>query len=163
GLLGVDYGSYGYARYKLRAGHAMDNSGFGINTSFTDDGGYRDDESVKQQKINVRHRHANNNLSLISGLTYTDLDQQTAGYISGFQSYKDEDIAQQNFDPDAFRKARSLRAWSKVSWQLGENTLVVTPYLRDQSMDFFKHFLPGTPLEKNSQTGFGLQSLYQHY
>ncbi|WP_417669230.1 TonB-dependent receptor [Pseudoalteromonas tetraodonis] len=163
GLLGVDYGSYGYARYKLRAGHTMDNSGFGINASFTDDSGYRDDESVKQQKINVRHRYNNNNLSLVSGLTYTNLDQQTAGYISGFQSYKDEDIAQQNFDPDAFRKARSLRAWSKASWQLGENTLVVTPYIRDQSMDFFKHFLPGTPLEKNSQTGFGLQSLYQHY
>ncbi|MFP3449185.1 hypothetical protein, partial [Pseudomonas sp. SIMBA_067] len=88
----------------------MDNSGLGINASFTDDSGYRDDESVKQQKINVRHRYNNNNLSLVSGLTYTNLDQQTAGYISGFQSYKDEDIAQQNFDPDAFRKARSLRA-----------------------------------------------------
>ena len=100
---------------------------------------------------------------LTSGITYTHLDQQTAGFITGFESYKNEDIAQQNFDPDAFRKATSLRAWSNATWQLANNdVLSTTVYMRDQSMDFFKHFLPGTPLEKNSQTGIGVQSLYKH-
>ena len=163
GLVGLDYGSYGYARYKLRAGQDYGNSGIGINASVTDDTGYRDDESVKQQKINIRHRFERSNLLLTSGLTYTNLDQHTAGFITGFESYKNEDIAQQNFDPDAFRKARSFRAWSNAQWQLKNgNVLSITPYVRDQSMDFFKHFLPGTPLETNSQTGIGVQSLYQH-
>ena len=163
GLVGLDYGSYGYARYKLRAGQDYGNSGIGINASVTDDTGYRDDESVKQQKINIRHRFEHSNLLLTSGLTYTNLDQHTAGFITGFESYKNEDIAQQNFDPDAFRKARSFRAWSNAQWQLKNgNVLSITPYVRDQSMDFFKHFLPGTPLETNSQTGIGVQSLYQH-
>ncbi|TMO77524.1 TonB-dependent receptor [Pseudoalteromonas sp. S3785] len=163
GLFGLDYGSYGYARYKLRAGKDYGNSGIGINASVTDDTGYRDDESVKQQKVNIRHRFENDNLLLTSGLTYTNLDQQTAGFITGFESYKNEDIAQQNFDPDAFRKARSFRAWSNAQWQFKNgNVLSITPYVRDQSMDFFKHFLPGTPLETNSQTGIGVQSLYQH-
>lgn len=163
GLLGVDYGSYGYARVKLRAGQDYGNSGIGINASITDDTGYRDDESVKQQKVNIRHRLERDNLLLTSGITYTHLDQQTAGFITGFESYKNEDIAQQNFDPDAFRKATSFRAWSNATWQLANNdVLSTTVYMRDQSMDFFKHFLPGTPLEKNSQTGIGVQSLYKH-
>ena len=163
GLFGVDYGSYGYARVKLRAGQDYGNSGIGINASITDDTGYRDDESVKQQKVNIRHRLERDNLLLTSGITYTHLDQQTAGFITGFESYKNEDIAQQNFDPDAFRKATSLRAWSNATWQLANNdVLSTTVYMRDQSMDFFKHFLPGTPLEKNSQTGIGVQSLYKH-
>ena len=163
GLLGVDYGSYGYARVKLRAGQDYGNSGIGINASITDDTGYRDDESVKQQKVNIRHRLERDNLLLTSGITYTHLDQQTAGFITGFESYKSEDIAQQNFDPDAFRKATSFRAWSNATWQLANNdVLSTTVYMRDQSMDFFKHFLPGTPLEKNSQTGIGVQSLYKH-
>ena len=163
GLVGLDYGSYGYTRYKLRAGQDYGNSGIGINASVTDDSGYRDDESVEQQKVNIRHRYSNNNLLLTSGLTYTNLDQQTAGFITGFESYKNEDLAQKNFDPDAFRKARAFRAWSNATWQLNNNdVLSTTLYFRDQSMDFFKHFLPGTPLEKNSQTGFGVQSLYQH-
>lgn len=51
GLIGLDYGSFGYNRYKLRAGHDMGSSGLGINASITDDSGYRDDESVKQQKV----------------------------------------------------------------------------------------------------------------
>ncbi|WP_024603196.1 TonB-dependent receptor, partial [Pseudoalteromonas sp. TB25] len=133
------------------------------NASVTDDSGYRDDESVEQQKVNIRHRYSNNNLLLTSGLTYTNLDQQTAGFITGFESYKNEDLAQKNFDPDAFRKARAFRAWSNATWQLNnDDVLSTTLYFRDQSMDFFKHFLPGTPLETNSQTGFGIQSLYQH-
>ncbi|KTD97916.1 TonB-dependent receptor [Pseudoalteromonas sp. H71] len=163
GLLGLDYGSYGYARVKLRAGKNYGNSGIGINASITDDTGYRDDESVKQQKVNIRHRLERDNVLLTSGITYTHLDQQTAGFITGFESYKNEDIAQQNFDPEAFRKATSLRAWSNATWQLANNdVLSTTVYMRDQNMDFFKHFLPGTPLEKNSQTGIGIQSLYQH-
>lgn len=162
GLIGLDYGSFGYNRYKLRAGHDMGSSGLGINASITDDSGYRDDESVKQQKVNLRHRYNNSDLALTSGLTYTHLDQQTAGFITGLKSYKDESIAQQNFDPDAFRKARSLRVWSNATWQINDDTLSTTVYFRNQSMDFFKHFLPGTPLEYNSQTGVGLQSLYQH-
>ncbi len=162
GLVAVDYGSFGYNRYKLRAGHDMGNSGLGINASITDDSGYRDDESVLQHKVNLRHRYHRGELTFTSGLTYTHLEQQTAGFITGFESYKDANIAQQNFDPDAFRNARSLRVWSNAEWQLNDGTLATTVYFRNQSMDFFKHFLPGTPLENNSQTGLGLQSLYQH-
>jgi outer membrane receptor protein involved in Fe transport len=160
---GFDYGSFGYTRYKLGSGHDFGQQGFGINASITRDTGYRDDEGVDQEKVSLRHRFDGANLIVNSGLTYTHLDQQTAGYIEGFESYKDEDTAQSNPNPDAFRKARSLRIWSKINWSRDENnTFTFTPYIRDQSMTFFKHFLPGTPLEENAQQGVGLQSSWQH-
>ncbi|MCF7519828.1 TonB-dependent receptor [Pseudoalteromonas sp. L21] len=160
---GFDYGSFGYTRYKLGSGHDFGQQGVGINASITRDTGYRDDEGVDQEKISLRHRFDGANLTVNSGLTYTHLDQHTAGYIEGFESYKDEDIAQSNPNPDAFRKARSLRIWSKINWSRDENnTFTFTPYIRDQSMTFFKHFLPGTPLEENAQQGVGLQSSWQH-
>ena len=160
---GFDYGSFGYTRYKLGSGYDFGQQGFGINASITRDTGYRDDEGVDQEKVSLRHRFDGANLTVNSGLTYTHLAQQTAGYIEGFESYKDEDIAQSNPNPDAFRKARSLRIWSKINWSRDENnTFTFTPYIRDQSMTFFKHFLPGTPLEENAQQGVGLQSSWQH-
>ena len=163
GLLGVDYGSYGYSRYKLRHGEDFGTSGIGINASITRDSGYRANESVHQEKVNLRHRYEFSDVTLTSGLTYTNLDQDTAGYIEGFESYKNETLAQQNGDPEAFRKNRALRIWSKAQWSMDNgDSLVVTPYYRDQNMDFLMHFLPGQPLEKNAQQGVGVQSLYQH-
>lgn len=161
-LLGVDLGSYGYSRLKLRSGTDLGNQGIGINASVTRDTGYRDDESVDQEKLNLRHRYESDDFLVNTGLSYTHLDQKTAGFIEGFESYKDDEIAQQNFDPDAFRKARSFRLWSKVQWQTAQDVVTITPYVRSQSMTFFKHFLPGTPLEENSQNGVGVQSLWQH-
>ncbi|NVK58157.1 MAG: TonB-dependent receptor [Alteromonadaceae bacterium] len=164
GMTGIDVGSYGYTRYKLRAGQSYGNGGVGINTSITRDSGYRDQESVDQEKLNLRHQHSWDNLSVTSGLTYTNLDQQTAGYITGSDAYKDPDLARSNENPEAFRKASALRIWSRVQWQLDNgDTLSVTPYIRDQDMQFLMHFLPGTPLEENSQQGAGLQSLWAHH
>ena len=81
---GFDYGSFGYTRYKLGSGHDFGQQGFGINASITRDTGYRDDEGVDQEKISLRHRFDGANLTVNSGLTYTHLDQHTAGYIEGF-------------------------------------------------------------------------------
>ncbi|WP_193332679.1 TonB-dependent receptor [Pseudoalteromonas ulvae] len=162
GFASLDLGSFGYKRAKFQQGHDMGDSGIGISASVTRDSGYRDDESVAQEKVSLRYRLETDNVSVVSGLTFSDLDQHTAGFIEGFESYKDPIIAQSNAYTDAFRKATALRAWSQFTWQNERSTLVITPYLRDQDMRFFKHFLPGTPLEENGQTGGGVQSLW-HY
>ena len=87
------------------------------------------------------------------------LDQETASFVEGFEAYKDETLSQQNDDPDAFREARALRVYSRWNTELDNGSqLTLTPYLRDQSMKFRMHFLPGTPFEFNEQTGAGLQS-----
>lgn len=163
-MLGWDYGSFGYNRLKVRQGKDYGDTGIGINASVTHDTGYRDDEGVEQQKVNLRHRIETGNLRVMSGLTYTHLDQDTAGYITGYQAYKDDAAVHNNEDPGAFRKATALRLWSRLEWQLeGNNALSVTPYVRDQDMEFKMHFLPGTPMEENDQRGVGVLSQYRYY
>lgn len=162
GLFGLDYGSFGYNRVKFKQGADFGLSGIGINASVTRDSGYRVDESVDQEKVNIRHRYDGDVFKLTTGFTYTHLDQQTAGYINGFESYKDKVLAQGNENPEAFRKAKSLRLWSNAVWQpTDHDTLSITPYLRSQSMNFLMHFLPGTPMEENDQDSVGVQTLWQ--
>ena len=163
GSLSFDYGSYGFHRVKLQEGKDFGNSGVGIAASLTRDTGYRDDEGVDQEKVSLRHRIEGDNTIITSGLTYTHLDQETAGYIEGFESYKDTGIARGNPNPEAFRKARSLRLWSKFDTTFEEgHRLSVTPYIRNQDMRFRMHFLPGKPLEENAQKGVGVLSQFNY-
>lgn len=159
GLVAIDVGSYGFSRLKFRKGKDLGNSGIGINASVTRDTGYRDNEGVDQEKVNLRHRFAWAKSSITTGFTYTHLNQDTAGYIEGFESYKNKALAQSNPNPEAFRKASSMRLWSKYKTQSdGNYAFSITPYLRKQSMDFRMHFLPGKPLEENAQQGVGVLS-----
>lgn len=163
GILGFDYGSYGFHRVKLQEGKDFGGSGVGIAASLTRDTGYRDDEGVDQEKVSLRHRLEWDNTVITSGMTYTHLDQETAGYIEGFESYKDTQIARSNPNPEAFRNARSLRLWSKFDTTFeGGHGLSVTPYIRNQDMRFRMHFLPGKPLEENAQKGVGVLSQFNY-
>ena len=163
GILGFDYGSYGFHRVKLQEGKDFGGSGVGIAASLTRDTGYRDDEGVDQEKVSLRHRLEWDNTVITSGMTYTHLDQETAGYIEGFESYKDTQIARSNPNPEAFRNARSLRLWSKFDTTYeGGHALSVTPYIRNQDMRFRMHFLPGKPLEENAQKGVGVLSQFNY-
>lgn len=163
GILGFDYGSYGFHRVKLQEGKDFGSSGVGIAASLTRDTGYRDDEGVDQEKVSLRHRLEWDNTVITSGMTYTHLDQETAGYIEGFESYKDTQIARSNPNPEAFRNARSFRLWSKFDTTYeGGHALSVTPYIRNQDMRFRMHFLPGKPLEENAQKGVGVLSQFNY-
>ncbi len=163
GWAGIDIGSYGYKRIKARYGLGDNVSGAGLNASITRDNGFRDAESVYQEKINGRHRYEFENATLTTGGTYTHLDQQTAGYLTGEDSYRSDDLININENPEAYRWARALRVWSKLDWQPDQyQRFTVTPYFRNQDMEFVMHFLPGKPLEINSQTGVGIQSAWQY-
>ncbi|WP_159119809.1 TonB-dependent receptor [Alteromonas sp. KUL150] len=163
GILGFDYGSYGFHRVKLQEGKDFGGSGVGIAASLTRDTGYRDDEGVDQEKVSLRHRLEWDNTIITSGMTYTHLDLETAGYIEGFESYKDTQIARSNPNPEAFRNARSFRLWSKFDTTFeGGHALSVTPYIRNQDMRFRMHFLPGKPLEENAQKGVGVLSQFNY-
>jgi len=143
----------------LRGKAAVSYNGGRVYASITEDGGYRDDSGYQQQKFSWRHAASVGNWQLQAGATYTDLDQETAGFIVGLDSFRDRDLARQNLDPEAFRKTRSLRTWLKASTELASGAQVhSTVYFRDTDMDFRLHFLPGDPLEQNAQTGIGWQS-----
>ena len=163
----VDLGSYGYKRAGFNLGNQQQQHGFGVNFSITDDSGYRDDESVEQNKMHIRYEYQASDFNLEAGLSVSDLEQETAGFIIGLNSYLDENIAQSNANPEAYRNASATRLWVKLSgdMQLKLSTepvkWQVTPYVRDQDMDFLMHFLPGQPIEDNAQQSMGVQSSMQ--
>ncbi len=164
GNIQIDNGPHAYQRIKSTISNGFDNGEskqkIRLNINASTDGGYKDDSGFDQQKIDVIHEYQNSNLHISSILNVTNLNQETAGYVNGFEAYKDDNLKKDNANPEAFRDANSLRLHSKITWQKNQSTIIVTPYYRETEMDFLMHFLPGTPLEENGQKSFGLQSLY---
>lgn len=164
-FIGLELGSYGFKRLTTSAGNNADDHGLGINLAITDDTGYRDEEGFEQAKVHVRYRTRLDNVDVSAGLSLSTLDQETATFITGLDSYRDAEIAQSNVNPEAYRKADSARLWIRFSGAQqsvdGSYEWQVTPYVRHQDMDFLMHFLPGQPNELNDQTSFGVLSSAQ--
>lgn len=153
--IGLDVGSLDY--YQTHIAHSSEQ--LALSTSVTDDQGFRDDYRVEQQKLSGKYRWASEVLSVTSGMTMVNLNQETAGFIEGTNAYKDTRIARSNQNPEAYRDAYAVRAWTRIENE--DSGWVVTPFARKSQMDFLQHFLPGTPLEENGQTSLGVQSSWR--
>ncbi|MGB2466192.1 MAG: TonB-dependent receptor, partial [Porticoccaceae bacterium] len=154
--LGLELGANDYGRVKFKSGTET----LGVAANFTRDGGYRDESGFDQQKVSLRHRYKSADLQVDSGLTVTNLNQETAGFIQGLDAYKDDSLVKKNLNPEAYRDVRSARVWSRLSKSEQDYQLIVTPYIRYSQMDFLQHFLPGDPLEENGQKSLGVQLGY---
>jgi len=119
------------------------------------DGGFREDSAHRQGKLHLKHqgRLAGGDLTL--AFTATTLDQDTAGFIFGFEAYRDEALSKTNPIPDAFRDAASQRLYAIWTRAVGDLALDIRPFLRHSDMSFLHHFAPGTPLERNGQVSAG--------
>ena len=147
----VEVGPHDY--HQVRAGGAA--GGLRLDLHSTNSGGYRDDTGYGQQKANVSHLFEVGAWRVSNFVSATLLNQETGGFVRGYRAYDDDDLRDTNPNPEAYRDAWSLRAISEWARQLGERELVLTPYLRRSSMAFLQHFLPGQPLETNTQTSGG--------
>ncbi len=87
----------------------------------------------------------------------TVLNQETAGFIQGFDAYRDDAIARSNPNPEAFRDASSARIaahYDRESCFGRDCRLQFDGIYRRSRMDFLQHFLIGKPLEHNAQTSY---------
>lgn len=156
--LSVEAGPYDYYRGKYAYGSSGQTHGISLRANATTDGGYKDDSGYDQQKLTLRHDYSGTDWDISSVLNYSNLNQETAGFIRGYKAYEDQDLKQLNPNPEAYRDAWSLLAHSRASRAIGDtHQLVVTPYLRDNEMEFLMHFLPWQPVEENGHTSVGLQ------
>lgn len=160
GDVSLEAGPHSYGRVKTSVSSSSGNQGIRVNFNAATDGGYKDDSGFEQQKFDLIHEYNGEKYTISSIFDYTNLDQETAGYVQGFEAYKDDSLKKVNPNPEAFRDARSYRLHSKIQWETDAGNWTVTPYYRNTEMDFLMHFLPGTPLEENGQSSFGLQSMY---
>lgn len=131
-----------------------------VSALLTEDGGWRDDSGVSQQKLNARYHSELAGGELHWLLSGSWLDQDTAGYVLGRDAYRSR--PRDNDNPEAYRKAEAQRLaarWEALS--AAGNPVSITAYYRHQDMEFLQHFLPGQPLEENGQQSLGLMSRWQ--
>ena len=146
-------GPNNYKNYKLRVGNQEN---WSVDGFFANNDGFRDKSGYDQQKIKIQSNFSISTWNASLKATLTNLNQETAGYVNGFNSYKDEDYSKQNFNPDAYRDANSQRLSLRLTKENGSNIDSITPYIRSNDMKFFQHFLPGTPLEENKHKSIGI-------
>ena len=163
--LSLQLGSHDYSRIKAGWRGVQGAQSLQIAANGVSDGGFKDESGFDQQKISVKHGWSNTNIETQTHLTAVNLNQETAGYIKGFESYKDDAVWKTNPNPEAYRDASAVRLSSQISgqgtWGQQSGNWTITPYVRRSSMTFLQHYLPGQAEEQNGQSSAGLQTSYQ--
>jgi iron complex outermembrane receptor protein len=160
---GIEAGPHDYRRGKYRYDNQFGSQGLMVAANYTDDGGYKRSSGFDQTKLSLRHTYDGDQFSTDTIFTGADLDQDTAGFIQGYKVYEDSKLKKTNPNPDAYRNADSLRLQSTVTIPLNDNNhLALTPYLRDNDMEFLQHFLPWQSVEKNGQDSVGISAKLYH-
>ena len=157
--LDLAWGSHAQTIGKLAAHFPGENHNGVLALTLKHDGGYRETSGYDQQKATLRSDWGTGPNSFTFVASFSNLNQETAGYVQGFEAYKDEALAKSNPNPEAFRDAKSIRTYLRWNRQLSDDmTLTITPYARKTDMDFMMHFLPAKSLEQNGHKSFGVQS-----
>jgi iron complex outermembrane receptor protein len=160
---GLDGGSDSFGRLSFATALETEDSSRGIGAygMATSAPGWRDSSGVDEAKLNLLGDLAVGGGQLRLRAAGTVLNQETAGFIQGYNSYLDEDIARSNPNPEAFRDASSARvsATFERANVFGESSnFELAGIYRRSRMDFLQHFLIGKPFEHNAQTSFMLSS-----
>lgn len=139
----------------------QDDSAFALFSNITQNNGYQSQSGYDQQKMTAIYQQNGAVWNNKTVLDMANLNQETAGFVQGFEVYKDNEIRRSNPNPEAFRDAKSLRAYSSFSRDLEAGSLSITPFLRWNEMAFLQHYLPWKALEENKATSIGLQAQYR--
>ncbi|MFM1895879.1 MAG: hypothetical protein RLZZ385_953 [Pseudomonadota bacterium] len=155
----LETGPRGFLRGNVAAGTDSGNFKQLLLLNGVSEEGWRADSGYDQQKASWLYQYTTaNGLQLDGGLTVTNLNQETAGYVVGKDSYKDPVLRKGNPNPEAYRDNQSMRLWTRMTAQLANDWEVIfTPYYRQTDLDFIQHFLPGTPVELNEHESLGFQ------
>jgi len=126
------------------------------------DDGFREKSGYSQSKLHLKRSWSSFNSNFSLALSATDLEQDTAGFIYGENSYKDPLLRISNPDPDAFRDANSVRLYGIWTRETEELSLDIRPYIRRSGMTFLHHATPGKPREENGQSSAGVIVTTRH-
>ncbi|MDC1119542.1 TonB-dependent receptor [Gammaproteobacteria bacterium] len=155
----LEQGPRGSQRVKAQLGQDQGNFKQLLLVNGTSEEGYRDESGFAQQKLTYLYNYTTSNgWALDGGITHVNLNQETAGFVTDFESYKGASRTG-NPNPEAYRDSKNTRAWTTFTKTLGDWDVVLTPYVRDIDMNFIQHFLPGQPVEETTHQSIGLQSV----
>ena len=154
----LQFGGEDFARLSGVYSQQTNSKAFLVQSNISQENGYQDNSGYDQQKLSAVYQTRGLVWDSKTLLEVSNLNQETAGYISGFNSYKDEAQRKINPNPEAYRDVKALRAYSAFSRNTSYGKLALTPYIRSNSMAFLQHYLPWQALEENSHNSLGLQS-----
>jgi iron complex outermembrane receptor protein len=158
---GAEGGSDSFKRVRLGFGHELGDWGVGAYGVGTEAPGWRDSSGVDEAKLNLLADGAVGGGQLRLRAAGTVLNQETAGFIQGYESYRDEAIARSNPNPEAYRDASSARVsahFQRDNCFARDCRFEVAGIYRRSRMDFIQHFLVGKPFEHNAQTSYMVSS-----
>ncbi len=149
-----DYGAVRMSVSAMADEQLLRFDGMGVSTN-----GYRDATGHDEQKITLTQIGPVAGFDVHSTFEWTNLNQETGGYVVGYKAYRDNQLRKSNPNPESYRDAWSLRFVSEWRRELDDGAeLSITPYFRRSQMQFLQHFLPGEPLEQNGQNSAGVQT-----
>lgn len=154
--VGLDLGSDDYGRLKTSLGGWDGIGGWRVSANAAHDGGFRLDSAYDQQKLDLRFDAIGDSVDRETLFAATNLNQHTAGYIYGQDTYQDEALRDSNPTPGAFRDAESWLLAQK--WRLflaDAMELDVDPYVRRNAMSFTEHYIPAEPIQTDAQNSGG--------
>jgi outer membrane receptor protein involved in Fe transport len=157
--LGLSAGGFDFVQGRFGLPGGSDALPWRIDASATDSGSFREDEGYAQQRVLMQF-----GLPAAAGapeflLSMQNLDQDTAGYITGERAYAGPE-RRSNPNPEAYRQSQSARLSGRWAFALDRGELSLTPYARSDRGEFIQHFLPGKPLETSGSDSFGMQLLF---
>ena len=153
-------GAYDFARASGQFNWQNDSQAFSLLSHIEQENGFQTQSGYDQQKATLIYQQKGKVWDNKTVVDIANLNQETAGFIRGFEAFKDSEIRRINPNPEAFRDAKSLRAYSQFTRSLGTGDLSVKPYVRWNEMAFLQHFLPWQALEENAHTSAGVQTQY---
>jgi len=151
--ISTNIGPNGYKNFKTSLGNQSD---WSLSAFAASNNGFRELSGYDQQKLKMRSDFQFHSWKASLNMTLTNLNQETAGYITGLNSYKDSNLNRRNLNPEAFRDANSQRLSLSLKRDEENGISLLSPYIRKNDMQFLQHFLPGTPVEENSHISYGL-------
>ncbi len=158
---GIETGGDDYTRVRGAWSNSSAERAVYVGAQAIDSGSFRAQEGYRQQQVHLAQESAGERGLWHSWLSLNELNQQTAGFISGLDAYRDSQLRRSNANPEAFRDARSLRAASRYQHDLdGRWSWQLLPYLRRDQQQFLQHFAPGQPLEDNASSSVGVLNLF---
>ncbi|PCJ32254.1 MAG: TonB-dependent receptor [Gammaproteobacteria bacterium] len=154
--------------YKIR-GTVSDTVGahaYRFSFSGVDDGGWRDDSGLGQQKITARHDYFSENGDTFKTVfSAFNVNQETAGFITSETDdhlyERGSDVIEANASEDGYRDWWSVRLSTRWDHEFSNgHTFSFTPYARSTEMKFRQHYLPSRAIEENGHDSIGAQTAY---
>ena len=143
-------------------GEGETSHGFRGSFALNEDGGFRANSGYGQQKGQLRYDFTAPETRIRATFTTVNLNQETAGYVTGHDAYKDPALYKTNPNPEAYRDAWSIRSAVRIERDLSPSeTIAVTPYMRTNGMNFLMHFQNGKPIEESGHWSGGMLTSYE--